>query len=663
MRIDETVSGMLPTIRYTGFMCGIAGFVSVEPLPDNDTILRRMTTAIAHRGPDDTGVFRDRHAALGHRRLSIIDIAGGHQPMANETNSLWIVYNGEIFNHASLRPELEQAGHHYVSRSDTEMILHAYEQYGADCATRFRGMFAFALWDQNTRTLFCCRDRLGIKPLYYYWDGRVFAFASEIKALLEHPSISPSMEESSLAEQLAFGYLSGENTMFAKIKKLMPGHHLTLRLGPGAPSLNIEQYWDVPAPQEEDQSDEFWIKEVRDRLEETVRMRLMSDVPLGMFLSGGIDSSAIAALIKRMSNGPVKTFSVGYGEEQFSELGYASDVARTVGTDHHEIKVGLNDFFQALPRLVWHEDEPIAWPSSVSLYFVAKLAAEQVKVVLTGEGSDELFGGYERYRWHLINDRALSAYRIVPEALRRSLRGHLGSSNLLSSSVRRKLKHTVFGREETFESLYLDNFYAAFSAAERAELLQTPATGAYDNYAGYRNARSGSTQLQQLLYADQKTYLVELLMKQDQMSMACSIESRVPFLDHKFVEFSTRIPDRMKIRGSVQKYVLKKAVEDLLPANVIHRKKMGFPTPLRQWLRDERAEVLFSAILDKQGFLAEYLDLDPVNALLNRHRSGLEDATDRISRLLNLQLWAALLIPGRRARWWDEIAVEPALTA
>lgn len=635
--------------------------MSVEPLSGADSILRRMTNTIQHRGPDDAGFFRDRHAALGHRRLSIIDLSGGHQPMPNEDETLWITYNGEIFNHASLRPALERAGHRYSTRCDTEMVLHAYEQYGADCVSRFRGMFVFAMWDQRSRTLFCARDRLGIKPLYYYWDGSSFVFASEIKALLEYPSISPAMREESLAEYLGFGYLSGDATLFQNIRKLMPGHHLTLRLDGQRPTLKIEQYWDVPVPPErpEEQSDASWIQECRERLEEAVETRMMSDVPLGMFLSGGVDSSAIAALIKRRATGPVDTFSVGYREAQFSELGYAAEVARAIGTNHHEVVVGMDDFFEMLPRLIWHEDEPITWPSSVSLYFVSRLAAEHVKVVLTGEGSDELFGGYERYRWHLLNDKALSAYRLVPRQARNWVRRRMASS-LLSGSARRKLKHTVFGREETFESLFLDNFYCAFSGSERAALLREPGGRAYDHYEGYRGMRADSTLLQQLLYADQKTYLVELLMKQDQMSMACSLESRVPFLDHPFVEFSARIPDRLKIRGNIQKYIFKEAVKDLLPGGIVHRKKMGFPTPLRQWLRDPRAEALFSAILDRHGFVAEYLDLDQVSALFDRHRSGSEDATDRIWRLLNLQVWGDLFLTGRRDRWWDGIATEPA---
>jgi asparagine synthase (glutamine-hydrolysing) len=377
-------------------------------------------------------------------------------------------------------------------------------------------------------------------------------------------------------------------------------------------------------------------------------MRLMSDVPLGMFLSGGVDSSAIAALIKRSTSGPVKTFAVGYQEQHFSELSYAAEVARAIGTEHHETTVSMDDFFSALPHLLWHEDEPIAWPSSVSLYFVSKLAAQEVKVVLTGEGSDEMFAGYERYRWNLLNQRGAAAYGILPAALRRWIRSQVDTSTLLSASLRRKLGHTFVGRGREIESLYLDNFYCAFSAAEQARLLATPPPAVYENYLRCWNSRRGSSPVSRMLYADQKTYLVELLMKQDQMSMACSIESRVPFLDHTFVEFSTRIPDRLRIRGATQKYVLKKAVEDLLPHDIVYRKKMGFPTPLREWLLDARAEPLYQAIRSDEGLLGALLDMREVNALIDRHRSGLEDSTDRIWRLLNLQLWGDLFLTGRK---------------
>ena len=336
-----------------------------------------MMDAIRHRGPDGQGIHEDGTAYLGHRRLSIIDVAGGHQPMSNETSSLWITFNGEIFNHGSLRPALEAAGHHYVSRCDTETIIHSYETYGPRCVDRFRGMFSFAVWNEETQQLFCARDRLGIKPFYYFLNDRVFAFASEIKALLRHPEIRTEFEQSLLPEYLTFGYISSDATLFRGIRKLMPGHTLTLDARTGL--ANIERYWDVPeAGLAEPRPDQEWIRDCRERLEQTVEMRLMSDVPLGMFLSGGVDSSAIAALMKRLRSEPVKTFAVGYNEAAYSELSYARHVAEAIGTDHHEIVIGSDDFFGALPQLIWHEDEAFSWPSSISIYFVSKLASAHV---------------------------------------------------------------------------------------------------------------------------------------------------------------------------------------------------------------------------------------------------------------------------------------------
>jgi asparagine synthase (glutamine-hydrolysing) len=625
-------------------MCGIAGYVSRAPSSAPDSVIARMTDIIRHRGPDACDYYRDPYASLGHRRLSIIDVRDGHQPMSNENGALWITYNGEIFNHADLRPSLEQAGHRYRTRCDTETILHAYEQYGVDCVTRFRGMFAFAIWDKDSRTLFCARDRLGIKPFYYFWDGGLFVFASEIKALLEHPAISPRFEESLLSEYLHFGYTSGEQTLFAGIRKLMPGHWL--RLTPER--LEIRQYWEIPQPAPHDRRDDrSWIAECRTRLEEAVRTRLMSDVPLGMFLSGGVDSSAIAAIMKPLTNGPVKTFAVGYREEASSELSYARQVAQKIGTEHHEVVISRDDFFSALPKLIWHEDEPISWPSSVSLYFVSKLASEQVKVVLTGEGSDELFAGYGRYNFYLLNMRLLTLYGLLPRPLRKSVRSGIAGSRLLSAGVRRKLQHSVLGRRADLEALYLDNFYAAFSRAQQQRLLRSPVEATYDAYLRYWNERADAPLLSRMLYADQKTYLVELLMKQDQMSMACSIESRVPFLDHHFVEFAATVPDRLKLRGGTGKYILKRAVEDLLPRDIVHRKKMGFPTPLRVWLMDPRSASLVDQLHDRDGLLAPYLDFAVLDDLLARHRSGIEDATDRIWRLLNLQLWGNTFITNK----------------
>jgi asparagine synthase (glutamine-hydrolysing) len=628
-------------------MCGIAGFAGPGNAEGARAILERMTGVLRHRGPADSGFHIDPAGVyLGHRRLSIVDVAGGRQPMSNEDGTVWIVYNGEIFNHAAVRPELERAGHRFRTRSDTETLLHAYEEYGPACLEKFRGMFAFAIWDAPRRTLFAARDRLGIKPFYYYWDGRLFAFASEIKALVEHPAISAAPEPEVLPEYLCFGFVSEERTMFRGIRQLMPGHHLALTLGEAGPALSgPTEYWDVPAPPSatgRGRPDEEYVAEVRRALEETVRLRLMSDVPLGAFLSGGLDSSAITSLVCRMAPAPVKTFSVGYPEARYSELGYARQVARALGAEHREVIVTRDAFFEALPRLIWHEDKPITWPSSVALYFVARLASGHVKVVLTGEGGDELFAGYERYRWTLWNLRAGRAYAALPAGLRRAVRRWIRTAPLLNASLRRKLGHTFLGREASIESLYLDNFLGAFGRDGQARLLEAESGSPYASYLTYWNRRADAPFLSRLLYADQKTYLVELLMKQDRMSMAASIESRVPLLDHQFLALAMSLPDRMKIRGADQKHVLKRAAADLLPRQIVYRTKMGFPTPLGSWFAQPASEPLWRGLLARDAFVAAYLNQNEIAALIERHRAGREDATDRLWRLVNLELWGGV---------------------
>ena len=527
---------------------------------------------------------------------------------------------------------------------------------------RLRGMFALAIWDSKRQTLFCARDRLGKKPFYYYWDGRLFAFASEIKALFEHPAISPALSRSAAAGIPHFRlYQRGSNALFGhpQIDAGPSSYAAVGRCPSGArDSQVLGDSRAGESPEDRGRSDESWIEECRSRIEEGVRSRLMSDVPLGMFLSGGVDSSMIAALMKRMVSGPVKTFAVGYREAEYSELGYARQVADAIGTEHHEVTVGMEEFFDALPRLIWHEDEPITWPSSVSLYFVSKLAAEQVKVVLTGEGSDELFARVRAAITITCGTIAGCALIVCCPALcaRRSARHRRLAA--ASGGLRRKLGHTFLGRGEDIESLYLDNFYSAFSGAELQRLMKRGGDSPYANYLGFWNERAGSSDLSRLLYADQKTYMVELLMKQDQMSMACSIESRVPFLDHPLVEFAARVPDRLKLRNGIGKYIVKKAAEGLVPHEILYRKKMGFPTPIRQWLRADAASGMLNGLLDRNGFLAEYLDLAPIAKLMERHRGGTLDATDRLWRLLNLQLWGDLYFTAAanaygKARLWD----------
>jgi asparagine synthase (glutamine-hydrolysing) len=430
--------------------------------------------------------------------------------------------------------------------------------------------------------------------------------------------------------------------MFRNVKRLLPGHFFELRTSSAGLTFQTTQYWDVPPPAEERHSEADWIAETRRRLEETVKMRLMADVPLGAFLSGGADSSAITALMQRSMGRNVKTFSVGYREQEYSELSFAAEVARHLGTDHHEVLVGFDDFFGALPRLIWHEDEPITWPSSVSLHFVSQLAAQHVKVVLTGEGADEMFGGYERYSWTRMNLQAGRLWNLAPEFARAGVRDGIAKSALLSGTWRRKLGHTFLGRETSVESLLVDNFYSAFPREERRALLGSREGTACDAFMKHWNAREGASLVSQMLYADQKTYLAELLMKQDQMSMSTSIESRVPFLDHTFVEFSTRVPDSMRIRGKTQKYIMKEAVKEMIPNEILFRRKMGFPTPLRDWLRRPEAAALVDPMLAPDSFIGGYLDLAPVRNMIAAHRAGRLDATDRIWRLINLETWGGI---------------------
>jgi asparagine synthase (glutamine-hydrolysing) len=612
-----------------------------------------MNRRIVHRGPDDDGFYVSGNVGLAMRRLSIIDLQAGHQPLSNEDGTVWVVYNGEIYNHQELRPLLEERGHRYRTRTDTETIVHLYEEYGRDCVRHLRGMFAFALWDTRRRRLFAARDRLGIKPFYYHHSTDAFLFASEIKAILAYPGVEAEFNRAVLPEYLAFGYLAGSDSFFTGVKKLLPGH--TLELEPSG-ELRIQRYWDLPTPPEsEKKTKSFYINTYREMLEGAVSSHLMSDVPVGVFLSGGVDSSVVAALMTKIRREPIQTFSVGYEETPYSELPYAGTVAKHIGSVHHEVRVGCREFFDALPKLIWHEDEPIVWPSSVALYFVAELAREHVTVVLTGEGSDETLAGYTRYPWTLWNSRLDGIYRhSVPAGLRQRFRTALQDSALVGADLRRKLSHSFLARDgNSWASFYFDNFYCAFSAAEQDELLSDdlreefralPAT-AYQNSLAYWDRSSGDL-ICRLLYTDIKTYLVELLMKQDNMSMAASIESRVPFLDHVLVEFAASIPARFKTRGLEGKLILKAAVEDLLPHSIIHRRKLGFPTPWSGWLAGPQLDLIESLLIEPRSLERGLFRPESVRRVFAEHRARYVDHDDRIWRLLNLELWHRAFIDG-----------------
>jgi asparagine synthase (glutamine-hydrolysing) len=630
-------------------MCGICGiFYTDRARRVERGPLAVMNDRIVHRGPDDEGFFLDGNVGLAMRRLSIIDVKTGHQPIANEDENLWIVYNGELYNHEELRKDLESRGHRYRTKSDTETIIHLYEEYGPDCVKYLRGMFAFAIWDRRRRHLFIARDRLGIKPLYYHFDGQTLLFGSEIKTILAFPGVRAEFNRATLAEYLAFGYISEPETMYAGINKLLPGH--VMEIGEGG-SSRISSYWDLQVKADSPaRPRSYYVERYRELLESCVSSHLMSDVPLGVFLSGGLDSSAVAALTTKIRKEPIETFAVGYGEEKFSELPFARQVARHIGSKHHEVRLSRDEFFDALPRLIWHEDEPIVWPSSVSLYFVARLARERVTVVLTGEGSDETLAGYTRYAWTLLNAKMDRVYRMLgPKSVRDLVRKGI-QAGPLSASLYRKLEHTFLVRDgASWPSFYFDNFYSAFSAAEQAELLTDDARQrGGDAYAGsmqHWNASSGDL-LHRLLYTDIKTYLVELLMKQDQMSMAASIESRVPFLDHELVEFTASIPAQYDTKGLAGKFILKSAVEDLLPHDIVYRQKMGFPTPWAFWLAGPQLDDLERLLLEPRTRERGYFKSDVVQRLFAEHRAGRRDHGNRIWRLLNLELWERVCVEG-----------------
>jgi asparagine synthase (glutamine-hydrolysing) len=633
-------------------MCGFCGIV----LPDGSSrrldapLIERMRDVLVHRGPDGAGIFLEPGVGLGHRRLSIVDVAHGAQPMASADGALQIIYNGEVYNHPELMPELVREGFTYRTHCDTETVLHVYERDRAAAPSRLRGMFTFAIWDRRSRELFIARDRFGVKPLYYVHtgDGALY-FASEIKALLAAQAVAPALNLRALPDYLANHAPSGDETLFEGVRRLPPGHTLRWRNG----AITIERYWDLrfdPAAIDT-RPDADLIAEYGERFRDAVRMRLMADVPLGMFLSGGIDSAAITAAMSTLVDEPIRTFSVAFAEREANELAYARLVAERYRTDHHEIVVSPGEFFGALPSLVWHEDEPIAHPSSIALNFVSRLAAEHVKVVLTGEGSDETLAGYGRYRTTMYNVALSERYqRLAGDGLRRTVREAVERLPR-GTRLRNRLMRTGLYLQADIDTLYFDNF-AVFGRARQAEMLapdMRAQLAGIDPYAAAHRAiadAGNASLLNQLLYADMRTYLHELLMKQDQMSMAASIESRVPFLDHPLVEFTARLPERLKLRGTTTKYILRQAMKDALPPEILSRRKMGFPVPVGAWFRGAHRHVVQDCVLGERAAARGIFARDAVERIVREHDAGEIDHSERLWSLVNLELWHRIFLDG-----------------
>ena len=633
-------------------MCGICGIAlsSRSGAEVQRSTIERMRDVMTHRGPDGEGMFVQGRIGLGHRRLSIIDPRAGQQPMASDDGAIQIVYNGEVYNHPEIQARLESEGHRYHTHCDTESVLKLYEQHGVKTPTSLRGMFAFAIWDRRNETLFLARDRFGVKPLYYALtpDGSLY-FGSEIKSILASGAIAAALDEAALPEYLSSHSTFGAGTMFAGIRRLEAGHTLLWKDG----EISIQQYWDLSFAHEgEDRRGDAAITDqYGEMFREAVRMRLMSDVPLGTFLSGGIDSAAITATMAGLVDEPIRTFSVAFAEREANELYYARLVAKKFRTEHREVMVSPEQFFDALPQMLWHEDEPIAHPSSIPLYFVSKLAQEHVKVVLTGEGSDEVLGGYNRYRATMYNMRYGSTYeRLLFKGGRDMVRGAIESLPR-RSRVRQKLSRTFLTLPADMTSLFLDNF-SVFSRQRQGEFLSPELQHRLGEHSLYPNAEryysnsDAHSLLNKLLYTDIKTYLHELLMKQDQMSMAASVESRVPFLDHPLVEFSARMPERMKVRGLTTKYVLRQIMTGVLPPEILTRGKMGFPVPVGAWFRGPYRHVLDEFVLGPRALARGLFEVAALRRLVASHTSGEANHFERLWSLVNLEMWQRMHLDG-----------------
>ncbi|MCS7460248.1 asparagine synthase (glutamine-hydrolyzing) [Paenibacillus doosanensis] len=608
-------------------MCGITGAMYFEDREPSQAMLKAMTDVIIHRGPNDVGFWSENRIGLGFRRLSIIDIQEGHQPMSNEDDTVWIVFNGEIYNYKYLRSTLQERGHQFKTHSDTEVIVHMYEEYGEDCVKQLRGMFGFVIWDRRKKLLFGARDQFGIKPFYYFKDRKRFLFGSEIKSLLAADGMDRTIHTESLLNYLTFQYVPEPDTMFRGIHKLPPGHSVTVSYDG---DMTIRRYWD-PMFEPEERPFEDYVEQIREGLKDSVIHHMQSDVERGCFLSSGIDSTAIAAHMRSIE--PIRTFSVGF-EGPNNETEIARQTASALDTEHSARIITQNDFFAALPKAVWHQDEPVADPSAIALYHVAQLAREQVTVVLSGEGADELFGGYRIYREPL----ALQPIERLPHALKRLMHA---VARLMPAGL--KGRNYVLRGTTPLEERFIGNA-KIFSEDMKAELVRIDK----EMLSSYKNPLQIAKQfydktrhldpVTRMQYIDMNLWLPgDILMKADKMTMAHSLELRVPFLDVELYEIARKIPARYRIAEGTTKYIFRKAMEGLIPDFILNRPKLGFPVPVRDWVKGNQGKVMMEQIA--ASGIEDYINLDTVRQMLARHQNGQGDYARRLWTVYMFALW------------------------
>lgn len=625
-------------------MCGICGIVANDPQQVVDqAVIERMKASIAHRGPDDEGIHIEPGVGLGFRRLSIVDLEHGHQPMSNEDGSYWIVFNGEIYNHGDLRPFLKGRSHQFKTRCDTETIVHLFEEEGTRGFSRMNGMFALCIWDRRTARAVLCRDRLGIKPLYYRITEEGLSFASEIKALLQDGTGTASIDPEGIEEYLTFRFVAGDRTLFKGIYALSPGQVLIYEQG----RVTREWFWKMPEPGEVLRKDkQVSLNELDGYLEESVTLRLMSDVPVGTFCSGGIDSGLTTAYATEGGMNGIDTFSVGFSERDFDETRFAELVSKRYSTRHHPLVITNESFAEFLPKAVWYNDEPLNHANSVPIHLIARLARQFVTVVLTGEGADELFAGYPRYNIAKIWMGA----SLLPVELRklwRSLTSLAGGRRLRKlgyympfSAVEAALRNAAFLQSEVVRGLLSDGVPASDFPFRRS-LLDSPTLARKDL-------------LDRLWRLDLRTYLVSLLNRMDKMTMAASIEARVPFLDHRLVEWALRVSPALKLHGFTNKYLVRRLGLTKLPREVVERGKSGFGLPIGLWLKEERLLGRYLDLFFDDAFgRRDYLNIPRVRSLVREHLSGTADHAEAIWNLINLELWHRMFLEGDLS-WLDQ---------